>query len=49
MNTKQAEETITTPDGLTIIPTYVPTIEETVKASGGHRQATLPNIIDPQA
>lgn len=44
---KQVAEKITAPDGLTIIPTYVPTIEETVKASGGHRQATLP-IIDPQ-
>ncbi len=32
---------IPTPDGVIFIPTYVPTVEETIKASGGHRQGTL--------
>jgi hypothetical protein len=31
---------VATPDGVTFLPVYVPTIEETVKASGGHRQVT---------
>jgi hypothetical protein len=26
------------PDGITFVPTYTPTIEETIKASGGHQQ-----------
>lgn len=28
---------ITSPDGVVVMPAYVPTIEETIKASGGHR------------
>lgn len=39
INTLSAsEETLVTPDGATFIPVYVPTLEETVKASGAHRQ-----------
>jgi hypothetical protein len=30
---------VASPDDVLFIPTYVPTIEETVKASGGHQQA----------
>ncbi|RPE77415.1 MULTISPECIES: hypothetical protein [unclassified Frondihabitans] len=41
MNTLDAttttEMTVASPDGALFIPTYVPTIEETVKASGAHR------------
>lgn len=38
--TSETEETLLTPDGAIYVPVYVPTIEETVKASGGHRQFT---------
>ncbi|MGV8912430.1 MAG: hypothetical protein ACOH14_07420 [Rhodoglobus sp.] len=30
---------VATPDGTVFLPVYIPTIEETVKASGAHRQA----------
>lgn len=42
MNHNTAEEQaeiVTTPDEAITLPSYVPTIEETIKASGGHRQA----------
>lgn len=35
-------EEIETPDGLICLPAYVPTIEETIKASGAHRQSAMP-------
>lgn len=40
MNSDASVETIATPDAVTFLPVYLPTIEETVKASGGHRQMT---------
>ncbi|ARC55794.1 hypothetical protein AS850_01715 [Frondihabitans sp. 762G35] len=33
------EREVASPADVLFIPTYVPTIEETVKASGGHQQA----------
>ncbi|MEJ1113647.1 hypothetical protein WBN73_06510 [Paenarthrobacter sp. CCNWLY172] len=36
----EVDEVLVSPDASTYIPVYVPTIEETVKASGGHRQFT---------
>ncbi|GAA4673756.1 hypothetical protein [Frondihabitans cladoniiphilus] len=36
--TTSAHEVIAAPDDVLFIPTYIPTIEETVKASGAHRQ-----------
>jgi len=32
---------IEAPDGIIYIPTYIPTIEETIKASGAHQQGGL--------
>ncbi|SEA75255.1 hypothetical protein [Leifsonia sp. 21MFCrub1.1] len=32
------KDEVIAPDGVTFVPTYVPTIEETIKASGGHQQ-----------
>lgn len=33
---------ISTPDGTVVLPAYVPSIAETIKASGAHRQGWLP-------
>lgn len=35
------EESVETPDGALFIPAYVPTIEETIKASGAHQQGSI--------
>lgn len=37
-----AERDEMTPDGSVILPAYVPNMAETVKASGAHRQGSIP-------
>lgn len=36
---KNYDTGLETPDEALVLPAYIPTIEETIKASGGHRQA----------